>query len=238
MHTLQLLREEEGDEGSAEQVDIEDVTDAHLGVVQLAPYGRIPVVQLGKQDEVHQVQGDVQADEQQFQRRELERPLLVPQVGEQDGLEGVQGHHDGERPDIGRMLGIAHRRGDGADEGEHQADEHERGEADHPKDRGIDQFRVLALLVREAEEGRLHAVGQDDQEEGGVGVQVRDDPVAAAGRRDLVGIEGNEQVVQEPPDDAAESVDGRILGQGFHICHSNHKFTENTFVFRPFFLIL
>ena len=34
-----------------------------------------------------------------------------------------------------------------------------------------------------------------------------------------MGVERYEQVVQKPTHNTRQSVDGRILGQGFHVCH-------------------
>ena len=186
---------------------VEDVSDVVLLVV---PLHQGQVLELGGQEEDEEVEGDVHDDEGELQGGELPRLVLEAQACEKDGLEGVEGDDDGHGGYILRVVGVAHGRGDGAEQRHHRQHEQHADAAHGAEGGGEDAADVGALAVGEVEEGGLHAEGEDDQQEGGVGVDVGDDAVAAGGSGDVVGVERHEQVVEEPADDAAEAVDDRI----------------------------
>ena len=109
------------------------------------------------------------------------------------------------------MGGIAHGTGYGAYERQDNHDEQQRCESHGRQCGGIYLLRILALLVGEAEESGLHAVGQDDEQQRRVGIYVGYYSVAAACRRQLGRIERHEQIVEKTSYDAAQSVDSSIL---------------------------
>ena len=191
----QLLIEEEGDGGGADEVDIERI--AHVVAVH--------------DDVIDEVEGNVESDEEQLEGGKLQRAFLVSEIGEGDALEGVYRHGDEHRPHIRRMVGVAHRLAQGRDEEEHQGDEEQGGAAHHAEHRMVNLLGVLALLVDEAEEGGLHAVGEDDEEQCRVGIHIGDDTIATAGGTDLCRVEGYKQIVEESADDTAHAIDGGIL---------------------------
>ena len=157
---FELPCEEESNACRAEQVDIEDVTHVQRG----------HHAQFGQHNEIDQVQGNVQEDEEQLQGGEFDSLLLVPQVREEDGLEGIQGHGGRHRSHKGRLAGIAHAPADRAQEGQDQAGKERRRQAHHAQDGREHHFGVLPFLVRKTEEGGFHPVGQDNQQQGRIGV--------------------------------------------------------------------
>ena len=97
MKIFQFAPEAEGDEGGAEEVDIEDVADVVLLVV---PLHQGQVLELGGQEEDEEVEGDVHDDEGELQGGELPRFVFETQACKEDGLEGVERHDDGHDGDV------------------------------------------------------------------------------------------------------------------------------------------
>ena len=118
------------------------------------------------------------------------------------------------------MVRISHPLRDRSYEGAYQYDEKKREPPYEEKGCGEYPARVLVLLVCESEEGCLHSESEDNQDEGRIGVQVRDDPVSSACGGEGRGVQGNQQVVEEASYNTADSVDGGILRQVLHIGHS------------------
>ena len=83
--------EEECDGCRTHEVDSEDIED--LGTV--------------KENKEEDIERDVHQDEEHLQSRELQRALLVPQIAEWYGLEGVEGCHHAHHEQILRMGGVA-----------------------------------------------------------------------------------------------------------------------------------
>ena len=69
-------------------------------------------------------------------------------------------------------------------------------------------------LVGKAEISGLHAKRQQYHSQCHIGIDISDDSVASAGSRELGRIEWYQQVVQEPPDNARQTIDGCILKDG------------------------
>ena len=204
---FEFAPEAEGHQGGAEEVDIEDVADVVLLVV---PLHEGEVLALGGHEEDEEVEPDVEDDKGEFECGEFPGFVFETQACEEDGLEGVERHDDGHDGDVLGVGLIAHGGGNGAEEEEDGEDEEEADGAYRGEGCGEDLPAVGALLVGEVEEGGLHAEGEDDQEEGRVGVDVGHHAIAAGGGGDVVGVEGHEKVVQETPHDAAKAVDDRV----------------------------
>ena len=115
------------------------------------------------------------------------------------------------------MVRVTHGSADRLKEYCGERNEHQRHTAYHSQSVAVDHFPVFAFFRREAEKRCLHPESQQCKEEGRIGVEIGDYAVAAALRRDFPGVERHQQVVQETPDYAAQTVDGRVLGQGFQI---------------------
>ena len=179
LDTRQLLPEEEGNQARAEQVDVERVAHADRGVVNLTHSIGVMLVERWQDNEVEQIQADVQEDEQQLERGKLPRFALVAQVGKRDALEGVQRYHDCHCPDVLGMGAVAHPARDARQEGEYQQHKQQRGACHCHERRAIDGLGILLALVGKAEEGRLHTVGEDDEQQCRVGIHVGDDAIAA-----------------------------------------------------------
>ena len=178
--------------------------------------------EFGQHQEDEEVQQHVGNDEGEFQADEPDRPLLLPEAAEHDGLEGILRHYEGHAAYVFGVIGISQGARDGVDEAQHQGDESQARQPDQAQGGAVHHFAVLAVLVGEAEQGGLHAEGEDDQKQGRIGVQIGYDAVAAAFSRYLDGVERNEQVVEETPDYTAEAVEGRIFCKGFQIhLHKN-----------------
>ena len=101
--------------------------------------------------------------------------------------------------------------GDGLQQHADQYYEEQRNQTYRQTRGGKSLVGVDAFFVGETEEGRFHAESQDDQQQGGVGVQVGNDTVAARFGSDFIGVKRHQQVVQEPADDAAKAVNGGLL---------------------------
>ena len=70
-------------------------------------------------DVVNQVERNVQSDEEQLEGSKLQRALLVSEISEWDALESINGHGNEHRPDVSRMVGVAHRIAQRRDEEEY-----------------------------------------------------------------------------------------------------------------------
>ena len=185
----------------------------HIGGLQprmRAEHGR----QHQEDDQVEKYVGD---DEGELQKHELQRPAVEPELGEHDGLEGVQADYYGHAAHVLRVLGITHRAGNRAQECKHCGQEHQDHQPDHLQRRAVNAACIFALLGGEAEHGGLHAEGQQGQQQGGVGVEIGHYAVTSARRGDLVGVQRHQQIVQESPDYTAQPVNGRILCQRLQI---------------------
>ena len=162
-------------------------------------------------DVVNEVEGDVQADEEQLERCKLQWTLFVSEVSERNALESIDCHGYEHRPYVGWMFRIAHRIAQWRDEEEHQGNEEQGGGTHHAEHCVINLFGVFALFVDEAEEGGLHSVGQDDEEQRCVSVHVGDDTITTTGGTNLCRVEWHKQIVEESADDTAHTIDGGIL---------------------------
>lgn len=69
-------------------------------------------------------------------------------------------------------------------------------------------------MVGEPEKAGLHAVGEHDQSDGHHAVDVVDD--AVLGLCEHAGVQRHQAPVEKAAHDAAQAVDGRILGQTFY----------------------
>ncbi len=108
---------------------------------------------------------------------------------------------------------------DGADEAENQHQEQHRESGNDRHGRGEDGVWALALVVGIAEERGLHAEGEEDEQQGGVGVEVSDNAIASALSGDAARVERHKHIIEETPDDAAEAINGGVFDQRFEICH-------------------
>ena len=156
--------------------------------------------------EDEECQEDIRYDERKLERHELQRAAVDPQFGEHDGLKSVQPDDNGHAPDILGLVGISHRPGNRTDQCKHGRDEQKGNGSYHLERRTIHPARVFSVLVGKAEQGGLHAEGQDCQQQSRISIQIGDNAVAAAGGSNLIGINRYQQIVQEPPDYAAEAV--------------------------------
>ena len=111
------------------------------------------------------------------------------------------------------MVGIAHLLAQWPEQQHHQRHKDECHAAHGDERGGVDALRVLVLFVGETEVGGLHAEGEQHHHQGGVGIDVGNDTIAAGGSWNLGGVEGHQQVVQKAADDAGQTIDGRVLGQ-------------------------
>ena len=137
--------------------------------------------------------------------------MLLPETAEHYGLEGVHSRYGGEAGYVFGMVGIAHKARNGPQEAEHQRKKSQGHAPDHKERSGIDLLLVLTLFGGKTEKGGLHTESQKGEKEGGIGVKIGHHPVTAASGRYLIGIDRDQQIVQEPAYDAAEPVQGRIF---------------------------
>ena len=176
-------------------------------------------IERGQHHEIEDVERDVEHDEQHLQREELDGAVLVAQPSERDGLKGVESHAGRHHAHILRMGGITHGRGDGGEERQHDGHEQQGHAAHHSECGAIDRLRVFPFLVGKAEQCGFHAEGEQHHDQGHVGINVGHDAVASAFHTHLRSVEGHEQVVQEPADDAAKSINGGVFRHRFQSGH-------------------
>ena len=152
-----------------------------------------------------EVEPDVGHDEGQFEAGKLPGAALETQQCEEDGLYGVDGHHGGHDAQVFGVAAVVEQVGDGGGEQEDgQQEECGRGAHHHGGGRE-DTLALLFVLVGEVEKGGFHAKGEQHQEQGSVGVDIGNDSVAAASRRNLVGVERHQQVVQKTAHDVGDN---------------------------------
>ncbi len=70
---------------------------------------------------------------------------------------------------------------------------------------------IFSLLVDKAEEGGLHTVSQDDENQSRIGIHVGDDTITTTGCTDGSRVEWHKQIVEESADDTAQTIDGGIF---------------------------
>ena len=191
----ELRDEEQRDEGGADEVDEEDVEDRR----QMEPH------------EADEVEGNVEGDEEQLERSRAQGALLEPQERERQRLQGIHRHYDCHHQEILRMRAVAQIIRNGTNEGEDAEEKNARERSDEGKARGEDGVGPKALVVGVAEERRLHAEGEDHQNERHVGIDVGADAVVARSGRHIVGVERHEQVVEKTTHYAGQTVDGCVF---------------------------
>ena len=143
-----------------EQVDIEDEGHVERELFVVDAEGVQP--ECGQHNQIEDVQRDVQQDIDNLQHGKLNGLVLIAQVGKRDGHKGIDGHRDIHHRHVLWMISIAYCRCYRLKESQHQQRRDEGGEGYHRQCRRIDLLRILTLLAHKAEEGGLHAEGQQD----------------------------------------------------------------------------
>ena len=131
-----------------------------------------------QRNEVQEVQTNVHYYEEHLQSSELHRLLLISQIRERYRLNGIESHHARHHQYVLLMIYIAQPVGNRVYEEHYGSKEQHRQRTHHAYRRREDAVRILPLLVGKAEEGRLHAEGEDHQQQCHVGIQVRHHAVA------------------------------------------------------------
>ena len=91
----------------------------------LAVWGRLCLVDIGQNEEEHDVEDYRHEDVEEFQGSELYRALLISEVCERYALECIDGNGNRHHPYIRLVVGIAHKGGYGIDEEQHEGYEHQ-----------------------------------------------------------------------------------------------------------------
>ena len=146
--------------------------------------------------------------------------MPVSQMTERQCLQCVKGNNTGHQVHIFRIVGIPQSTANGRRKAKHQAKENRRQQSNHSKRNGKDRIVLLLLVVHEAEKRRLHAERQNDEQQRSVSIQVCHHTIAAACSRNDVSIERHKQVVEKTPNNARQTIDGRVFCQSFQVCHS------------------
>ena len=192
---LQFLIEEDSHGRGADDVDVKSIF--HITSTHEA--------------EVSDVHRHIADDEEHLQGCKLQWALLVSQIGKWYALEGIDSHGDKHGPDVCRMVGVSHGTAQWMQEDEYQGHEEQGGAAHHAQDCGIYFVSIFSLLVDKAEEGGLHTVSQDDENQSRIGIHVGDDTITTTGCTDGSRVEWHKQIVEESADDTAQTIDGGIL---------------------------
>ena len=132
-------------------------------------------------------------------------------MGEEDGGERIHADDDGEPAHVFGVGGVAEPVGDGLREDGAEHDEEGGGDQQRPHHGAIDAVLDFVVL-RELEEGGLHAVGENHDEEARPGVELAHHAVVG-GVAEKIGVERHEQVVEQPAEHGGAAVYGRLPGQ-------------------------
>ena len=166
-------------------------------------------------EEIEQVQSDVERDEEQFQRGKLQRPPAIAQVGKGDALECIDSHAGRHQGDVFGVCRVAHHGGEGVQSEQDGGHEDQPHAAHRYECGGIHAQGILLAFVDEAEKRRLHAECQQHEQQRHIAVNFRHNAVTARFHRKFCRIERYQQVVQKASHDATQTVDHRVLHQGF-----------------------
>ena len=199
MDMKKLRNEEEGDERRADKVEHEDVID----------------VVLAHRYEVEYVESDVQDDEEEFQSGKLNCLLTETKERERYGLDGIDGYANCHNLHVFGVGSLSEGCGYIVGEDEYTTQEYGYKRRYDCHRRREDGVVVLSLFVGKAEEGGLHTESEDDQDECHEGIEVGHYSVATVSCCYYVGVEGYEQVVEEPSEDGRHAIDGGILCKRF-----------------------
>lgn len=162
-----------------------------------------------------EVECDIEKDKQEFEYGKAYRAFLVAEVSEGDACESVHGDDDTEERDELAMVGVAEEVGYGLRKDTTEDGKEQRGSEKRTHGGDIHRVRMVAFLVGKAEETRLHAIGEDDEQEGRPRVEVGDNTIVGLLRED-VGIEWHKEPVEELADDGRKPVNDGLLRQYFH----------------------
>ena len=179
-----------------------------------------------------EVEPDVEHNERQLECCKFPRLVLKPQAGKQYRLESVERHHDSHHGNVLGMCLVAHGHRDGTQQRQHHQHEDSSNRPHCPQGGGKHRLGIRTLLVGKIEKSRLHAEGQDYQQESRVGVDIGHHAVASRGGGDVVSVERNEQIVQKSAHNATQSIDDRVGKEFFQRCH-NVKITSRNVKYCP-----
>ena len=213
--TAQLLHEASENHCRTQKVDKEYHTHAIVEAGIYLCQHRTSAEQQRQPQEQGQIEEYVRNNECELEQNELHRLVLLTQAGEHYGLEGIHRHHRSHAGYILWMGGITHEPRYRLQGAEHRHKEKQGDASDHTKGGPVNLVGILALLVGEAEQSRLHSEGKQGEQQGRVAVEIGDYAVAAALRRNPVGVKRYEQVIQKPAHYAAEPIEGRVLDKLF-----------------------
>ena len=215
--TRELAPEAEQHHTRAYEIDVEHHTHVHREM--LVVESEWIELHGWQHDEIHEVEHDVEHDIDQLQRGKLNSLLLIAQIGERDALEGVDRHTHEHHSHPTLMVGIFHERGYLRQEGKYECHEQGCRGAYRYEHGGVDGLRILVGLVDVAEEGGLHAIGQDYEQERRIGVDICNDTILSAARGKCCRLNRHQQIIDETARDAAKTVDGSIFCQTLQISH-------------------
>ena len=119
---------------------------------------------MNKEKDHHHIDED--ADE--FDEGELHRALVEPQFGKGDNGQGVEANNEGEVYYIFGVIGHRPKLAEGALQPNHEGAEGQGGEEQGGSGGVVHPF--LLGIAHKAEIRGFHAVGEDDVEEGDIGV--------------------------------------------------------------------
>ncbi len=210
---LENAREEhqQGDHAGHEVGD-EDVADPNLRGVDGVDKGvGVEFQQKRTEKQEKEIEEDIDEDVGDLDGGEAQRLVQEPQVREEDGGEGIHPDDDGKPPHVFGVSGVLQPFGDGLREDRAEHDEEGGGAEQRPHHGAIDAV-LDAVVLRELEEGGLHAVGEDHDEEARPGVELAHHTVVG-GVAEKIGVERHEQVVEQPAEHGGAAVYGRLPGQ-------------------------
>lgn len=203
----------EGLDGSGKDIRHEDIAHPIRRVIPRGYARNMLYARTEHQEE--KVECDIEKDKQEFEYGKAYGAFLVAKVSEGNACKGIQGNDDAEERDELAVVGVAEEVGNGLRKDTTEDGKEQRSGKERAHGGDIHRVRIVAFLVGKAEETRLHAIGEDDEQEGRPSVEVGDDTIVGLLRED-VGIERHKEPVEEPADDGRKPVDDGLLRQYFH----------------------
>ena len=203
---------QQGDHAGHEVGD-EDIADPYLRVVDGVDEGRIGVLREQPRTEQQEEKVEEYVDENvgDLDGGKAQGTVQETQLREEYGGKRIHADDDGEPAHVFRMCRVLQPIGNGLREDRAEHDKEGGGEEQRPHDGAIDTV-FDAVVLRKLEEGGLHAVGEDHDEETGPGIEFAHDTVV---RRvtEKIGVERHEQVVEQSAEYCGAAVYGCLSGQ-------------------------
>ena len=184
----------------------------------------------GIPEKEQQVGAGLGQDLDHLEGRKPPGPVLLPQLGEEYGRKAVGEEYDTYVYIDVPVSSVAHPLRQPPSEEEHQQEKYRRHRRDCGQRTGEHPAGLIALLVGEAETAGLQSHGQQDLQDRDIGHELRQHTVIR--RRERIGVQRQEHVVEEAGHYGAGPVDCRLSGQFAEYLSHSHITSGISFLVR------